>query len=93
MLKIEDVLDYLGHDYPDENTTRILERLIGVSISYMKSSVGLKCDFEDEKCIQVQLFVIADLFDNREYESSKLTNTVKRLVKDFMIQLRLECPE
>ena len=93
MLKIEDVLDYLGIDYPDDNTSRILERLVAVSISYMKSAVGEKCNFDDEKCKQVQLLVIADLYDNREYESSKMTNSVKRIVVAFMAQLRLECPE
>lgn len=85
----EEVLSYLGIDYADEMVTRNVERAIKTADAYLKGAVGKKYPTEDPRAKELALIVISDLYDNRGM-TEKVSGNVRRLVDDFMLQLRLE---
>lgn len=85
----EEVLSYLGIDYADEMVTRNVERAIKTADAYLKGAVGEKYPTEDPRAKELALIVISDLYDNRGM-TEKVSGNVRRLVDDFMLQLRLE---
>ena len=85
----EEVLSYLGIDYADEMVTRNVERAIKTADAYLKGAVGENYPTEDPRAKELALIFIADLYDNRGM-IEKVSGNVRRLVDDFMLQLRLE---
>ncbi|MDD2954458.1 MAG: head-tail connector protein [Parabacteroides sp.] len=88
-LSLADVKDYLCIDFEDDSTNRILNNLMSVADSYLKSSVGDNYPAEDFKAKQIALLVISDLYDNRDL-NEKVSSSVRKIVDDFSLQLRLE---
>ena len=88
-LTSQEVKDYLGIDFADEVTERLIARLIVVSDGYLKGSIGIAYPSADERAKQLALLVISDLYDNRE-NTEKVSANVRRLVVDFSMQLRVE---
>ncbi len=87
-LKLEDVKGYLRVEHDTEDA--LLERLILVSQEYLKGSVGEFC-LEDPRAHQIALLTIADLYDNRSMEEdTKLSGTIRRIIQEFAMQMRLE---
>ena len=85
----EEVLSYLGIDYADDMVTRNVERAIKTADAYLKGAVGENYPTEDPRAKELALIFIADLYDNRGM-IEKVSGNVRRLVDDFMLQLRLE---
>lgn len=85
----EEVLDYLGIDYADDMVTRNVERAILTADAYLKGAIGTNYPTEDPRAKELALIFIADLYDNRG-SIEKVSGNVRRLVDDFMLQLRLE---
>ena len=85
----EEVLSYLGIDYADEMVTRNVERAIKTADAYLKGAVGDNYPTEDPRAKELALIFISDLYDNRGM-IEKVSGNVRRLVDDFMLQLRLE---
>jgi hypothetical protein len=85
----EDVLSYLGIDYADEMVTRNVERAIKTADAYLKGAVGENYPTDDPRVKELSLIFISDLYDNRGM-IEKVSGNVRRLVDDFMLQLRLE---
>lgn len=90
MIKVDDVLDYLGIDYDDEMINRNIERCIKTADAYLKGAIGENYPADDPRAKELALMVVSDLYDNRGYTSSNVSNMVRRLVEDFSLQLRLE---
>lgn len=88
-LALQDVKDYIGIDYSDTQTDRLLERLMVVADQYLIGSIGADYPKTDERAKQLALLVISDLFENRE-TTDKVSGSVRRLVDDFSLQLRME---
>lgn len=85
----EEVLAYLGYDYADDMTNKNVERAIKTADAYLKGAVGENYPAEDPRAKELALIFIADLYDNRGIVE-KTSGNVRRLVDDFLLQLRLE---
>ena len=85
----EEVLSYLGIDYADDMVTRNVERAIKTADAYLKGAVGENYPTDDPRAKELALIFISDLYDNRGM-IEKVSGNVRRLVDDFMLQLRLE---
>lgn len=89
MPTIDEVKDYLGIDYADEMVERNITRSIATADAYLKGAIGDNYPTEDPRAKEVSLIFIADLYDNRGV-IEKVSGNVRRLVDDFLLQLRLE---
>lgn len=85
----QDVLYYLGIDYADDMVTANVNRAIKTADAYLKGAVGAEYPVEDPRAKELALIFIADLYDNRGSLEKSSVN-VRRLVDDFLLQLRLE---
>lgn len=92
-LTLEDVKDYLGIDYEDEQVTRNLERKIKVADKMLIGALGKNYPQEDERVHEVMLMVIDDLYSNRGINDDKVSRNTRRLFEDFLLQIRLEMRE
>lgn len=92
VVSVDEVLAYLGIDYPDETVIKNIERTIKVADMYLKGAIGKDYPVEDPRAKELALVVIADLYDNRGLIST-VTGNVRRLVEDFSLQLRCELKE
>ena len=89
MITVDDLKNYIGIDYADEMVEKNLERLIKTADSYLKGAVGKDYPADDPRANELALIVAADLYDNRDL-SAKVSNNVRNLVNDFLMQLKLE---
>lgn len=85
----EEVLNYLGIDYADDMITANVTRAINTADAYLKGAIGGNYPINDPRAKELALIFIADLYDNRGM-IEKVSGNVRRLVDDFMLQLRLE---
>lgn len=88
MITVDDLKNYLGIDYADEMVEKNLERLIKTADSYLKGAIGNDYPDDDPRANELALIVAADLYDNRDL-SAKVSNNVRNLVNDFLMQLKL----
>lgn len=88
-LTAQDVKDYLGIDYTDDATDRLISNLLLTADAYMKGAIGESYPIDDERVKQVQKIVISDLYDHREL-SDKVSGATRRIVDSMLMQLRLE---
>lgn len=89
VIVIDEVLDYLGIDYADETITRNVTRAIITADAYLKGAIGTNYPTDDPRAKELALIFIADLYDNRSM-IEKVSGNTRRLVDDFMLQLKLE---
>lgn len=89
MITVNDLKNHLGIDYADEMVEKNLKRLIKTADSYLKGAIGENYPDNDPRAKELALIVAADLYDNRDL-NAKVSNNVRNLVNDFMLQLRLE---
>ena len=89
VVQVQDVLNYLGIDYADDMVTANVNRAISTADVYLKGAVGANYPIEDPRAKELALIFIADLYDNRGM-LEKSSSNVRRLVDDFLLQLRLE---
>lgn len=85
----EEVLAYLGIDYADAMITQNVNRSIKTADAYLKGALGVNYPSDDPRAKELALIFIADLYDNRAM-IEKVSGNTRRLVDDFMLQLRLE---
>ena len=81
----------------DESEKPFLNVIAGAACNWITGSVCAKVPWEDERVLAIRLAVASDLYDKRylqeqgsSYQSVAVSNTVKMLVNDFLLQLRLE---
>ena len=89
VVQAQDVYNYLGIDYPDAMVTANVNRAISTADAYLKGAVGADYPVDDPRAKELALIFIADLYDNRGSLEKSSVN-VRRLVDDFLLQLRLE---
>ena len=89
MPTVDEVLYYLGIDYADDMINRNIERAIRTADAYLKGAIGDEYPTDDPRAKELALIFIADLYDNRGM-IEKVSGNVRRLVDDFMLQLKLE---
>lgn len=89
VVQAQDVYNYLGIDYADTMVTANVTRAISTADAYLKGAVGANYPTEDPRAKELALIFIADLYDNRGMLEA-VNKNVRRLVDDFLLQLRLE---
>lgn len=89
VVQAQDVYNYLGIDYADAMAEANVTRAISTADAYLKGAVGANYPTEDPRAKEVALILIADLYDNRGMLEA-VNKNVRRLVDDFLLQLRLE---
>lgn len=89
IVQVQDVYNYLGIDYADPMVEANVNRAISTADAYLKGAVGDNYPSEDPRAKELALIFIADLYDNRGSLEKSSVN-VRRLVDDFLLQLRLE---
>ena len=85
----DEVLDYLGFDYTDDMVTKNVNRAIKTADAYLKGAIGTNYPTDDPRAKELALIFVADLYDNRSM-IEKVSGNVRRLVDDFLLQLKLE---
>lgn len=88
-LSMTEIRDYLSIDYDDERTTRRLDKALSVADRYLKGAIGEDYPIDDPRAQELALIVIDDLYNVRGL-NNKVSGTVRRLVDDFSLQLKLE---
>ena len=89
VVQAQDVYNYLGIDHADAMVTANVTRAISTADAYLKGAVGADYPIEDPRAKELALIFIADLYDNRGMLKA-VNKNVRRLVDDFLLQLRLE---
>ena len=89
LVSTDDALYYLGIDYADDMITKNVKRAIKVADAYLKGAIGDNYPTDDPRAKELALIFIADLYDNRSM-IEKVSGNVRRLVDDFILQLKLE---
>lgn len=84
-----DVYNYLGIDYADDMVEANVNRAIATADAYLQGAIGADYPINDPRAKELALIFIADLYDNRGMLEKSSAN-VRRLVDDFLLQLRLE---
>lgn len=88
-LTAQDVKDYLGIDYTDDATDRLISKMLLTADAYMNGALGAGYPADDERVQMVSKIIISDLFDHREL-SDKVSGATRRLVDSMLMQVRLE---
>lgn len=88
-LSVQDVKDYLGIDFADDATDRLVTAMVSTVDAYMKGALGASYPADDERVKMVAKIIISDLYDHRDL-SDKVTGATRRLVDSMLKQVRLE---
>lgn len=88
-LSAQDVKDYLGIDFTDDATDRLIARMLSTADAYMKGALGVNYPTGDERVQMVSKIIISDLYDHRDL-SDKVSGATRRLVDSMLLQVRLE---
>lgn len=89
VVQAQDVYNYLGIDYDDSMVAANVNRAIRTADAYLKGAVGEDYPSDDPRAQELALIFIADLYDNRGMLEA-VNKNVRKLVDDFLLQLRLE---
>ncbi len=87
VVKLEEVKDHLKIDSTEEDN--YLKILISASEEFIKNGTGKDFDETNSLAKIVCLFLIADLYENRELSTSKLTEKVRSTASMLLTQLAL----
>ena len=88
MLTVPEMKDYLHIDFDDDDT--LLYHLAKVAEGYIFGAVGPAADMDDDRVKTIMLLVVSDLYDNRGIADTKTNGTIRRLMEDFMLQIKME---
>ena len=88
-LSVQDVKDYLGIDFADDATDRLVTAMVSTTDAYMRGALGANYPTEDERVKMVAKIIISDLYEHRDL-SDKVTGATRRLVNSMLQQVRLE---
>lgn len=88
-LSMQDILDYLAIDYTDDRTTKVLNRTLKTAVQYLRGSIGEDYPVDDPRAKELALILIDDLYSNHDI-NDKVSGNTRRLIDDFILQLKLE---
>lgn len=87
---LQDALDYLGIDFSDDTQINAnVNAAINASEAYLKGAIGEDADLSDPRAETLAKMVISDLYYQRGTTETP-SPTVRRLVSDFILQLKCE---
>jgi hypothetical protein len=88
-LTVQDVKDYLGIDFADDATDRLVTAMVSTADAYMQGALGANYPSDDERVKTVEKIIISDLYDHRDL-SDKVSGATRRVVDSMLQQVRLE---
>lgn len=92
MPTVEEAMDYLGIDYPDDVVTANVTRALGTAVKTLHGAVGEDVETllpNDARAAELVLIYTDDLYSTRGV-SAKVSGATRRLVQDMELQLRME---
>ena len=92
MPTVEDALEYLGIDYPDDLIRKNVTRALATAIKILHGAVGEDVETlmpMDSRVLELVLIYTDDLYSERGV-SAKVSGATRRLVADMVLQLQLE---
>jgi len=89
LVTVQQVKDYLGIDYEDEQVVNNIERLIKVADKMLTGALGRSYPENDERVQECALIIIEDLYSQRGI-NDKIAHNTRILFNDLMMQVRLE---
>lgn len=92
MPTVEEALQYMGYDYPDDVVTANVIRALATAEATLRGAVGDDvADLlpDDPRANELVLIYADDLFTNRGL-SAKVSGATRRMVQDMELQLRME---
>lgn len=92
MPTVEEVLQYMGYDYPDDVVTANVTRALATAEATLRGAVGDDVDDllpDDSRVKELVLIYADDLFTNRGL-SAKVSGATRRMVQDMELQLCME---
>ena len=93
MPTIDDLIEYLGIDYPDDLIKRNIARALSSAAQLVRGSIGQDVETllpDDPRVHELACIYAADLYNRRELDSAKTSNAVRRLVQTMELQLQTE---
>lgn len=92
MPTVEEVLQYMGYDYPDDVVTANATRALATAEATLRGAVGDDVTDllpDDPRTKELVLIYADDLFTNRGL-SAKVSRATRRMVQDMELQLCME---
>lgn len=85
-----ELIDYLGIDYAEDSMVRnnVVSAIV-LADAYLRGAIGEDYPTDDPRAKELAKIVAADIYNNRGM-TEKIAYTVRKLVKDLELQLRLE---
>ena len=85
-----ELIDYLGIDYAEDRMVRnnVVSAIV-LADAYLRGAIGEDYPTDDPRAKELAKIVAADIYNNRGM-TEKIAYTVRKLVKDFELQLRME---
>ncbi|MEG1519909.1 MAG: head-tail connector protein [Clostridia bacterium] len=87
MITLDETKEFLRVSFNDDD--KLITMLIAAAVEYIESAVGKAFNHNSERAKLLALVVVKEFYDNREI-TEKTSNNTRRLIQDFMLQLRLE---
>lgn len=87
---LERIKEYIGIDFDDDD--QLLQMMEQTAYSYLDGAIGKGHDRNDPRAQMLLLQVVADLYNSRGTGEldGKVSSGTRRMVDNFMLQLRLE---
>lgn len=87
---LERIKAYLGIDWPDDDA--LLQTMEQAAYAYLDGAIGEGFDRNDPRAQMLLLQIVADLYNDRGTGelSGKVSTGTRRMVDNFLLQLRLE---
>lgn len=86
-LNVDKVKEELGIDFDDSFTDKRLERYIKLAHEYLVGAIGEEYPEDDERALQLALFVIEDLYERKSY-TVKENSSINKLKNSLLMQLK-----
>ena len=90
---LDDALEYLGIDYPDDFVRRNVQRALNAAVGVVRGAVGddvFEVLTDSDKLKEFTLLHTADLYDERNTTTLKTAAVNRRIVTSMELQLKLE---
>lgn len=87
---LDRIKQYLGIDFSDDDA--MLQSMEQAAYAYLDGAIGKGYDRNDPRAQMLLLQIVADLYNDRGTGelSGKVSSGTRRMVDNFMLQLRLE---
>lgn len=92
MPTLEEALEHLGIDYPDDTIKRIVTKKLATAVRTLRGAVGDDVDSllpDDPRTFELVMIYLDDLYSNRSL-TAKVSGATRALVHTMELQLRLD---